>query len=166
MPILDDRTLEFVSGSPEQTRRLGARLGELLQGGELICLSGDLGTGKTCLAQGLGQGWGADQVLRSPTFTLINEWRRASDAQRLYHADMYRLTSADQAWTLGLEELWNESDVCMIEWPERIAPLLPPERLWIALTLIDDTRRQLRLTADGRRYQALLTRFKRTTFGI
>ncbi len=166
MPILDERMLEFVSGSPEQTRRLGARLGELLRGGELICLEGALGAGKTCFAQGIGLGWGVNQSLRSPSFTLINEWRRPGDRQRLYHVDLYRLTGLDEALALGLEELWNGVDVCMIEWPERIATLLPGERLWVRLSILDDTRRRQVFTAQGARYEQLLHQFKQVAFGV
>jgi len=165
MPILDERTVEFVSGSPEQTRRLGVRLGELLRGGELICLEGQLGAGKTCFAQGVGLGWGVSQSLRSPTFTLINEWRRPGDKSRLYHVDMYRVASAAEGWALGLEELWNEVDVCLIEWPERIAALLPAERLWVKMSVIDDTRRRQVFVASGSYYENLLNQFKHAAFG-
>jgi tRNA threonylcarbamoyladenosine biosynthesis protein TsaE len=165
MPILDDRTVEFVSGSPEQTHRLGVRLGELLRGGELICLEGGLGSGKTCFAQGLGLGWGAGARLRSPTFTLINEWKRPGDSMRLCHIDLYRVTQEAEAWSLGIEELWNGLDICVIEWPERIAKLLPLERLWVHMSVIDDTRRRQVFTAQGVYYEDLLKRFKHATFG-
>ena len=72
MPILNKHTLDFVSHSPAQTRRFGARLGALLQAGDLICLEGELGAGKTCLAQGIGRGLGIRQPITSPTFTIIN----------------------------------------------------------------------------------------------
>lgn len=166
MPILKEHMLEFVSGSPDQTRRIGARLGELLRGGELLCLEGELGAGKTCLAQGIGLGWGVSQVLRSPTFTLINEWKRPGNGARLYHVDLYRVASLDEAWALGLDELWDEHSVCVIEWAERMAALLPPERLWIKLNVIDDTRRQHVFSAHGARYQALLKEFKHAAFGV
>ena len=76
MPILNPHTLEFVSRSPEQTRRLGIRLGALLRTGDILCLSGDLGAGKTTLVQGLAQGWGSLNQVSSPTFVLCNEYRR------------------------------------------------------------------------------------------
>ena len=74
-PILDEHTVDLVSHSAEQTRRLGSRLAELLEGGEVICLVGDLGTGKTCLVQGIGAGLDVKDRITSPTFTLINEYR-------------------------------------------------------------------------------------------
>ena len=83
MPILDPNVVEFVSGSPEQTARIGERLGKLLCGGEVICLEGQLGAGKTCFAQGVGHGWGAIDALTSPTFTLIHELQRVRDRTRI-----------------------------------------------------------------------------------
>jgi tRNA threonylcarbamoyladenosine biosynthesis protein TsaE len=166
MPILDERTVEFVSGSPAQTQRLGARLGELLHGGHIICLEGNLGAGKTCLAQGIGLGWGAGSALRSPTFTLIHQYRRRSDAVRLYHIDMYRVANKPEAAALGLDELWNEQAVCLVEWPERIAALVPPEHLWIQLHVLDETRRRLVFVAHGQPYENLLRQFQHAAFGV
>jgi len=166
-PILNDHSLEFVSHSPEQTRRLGARLGELLQGGEVICLEGSLGAGKTIFAQGIGRGWGAVSHLISPTFILVREHRRPADGQRLLHADFYRLEDPDEVWTLGLQD-WMEDKqtVVVIEWPERAEPSLPEERLWVRLEPIDEVRRRLLFIAHGPSYLDLLHRFRRTAFGV
>lgn len=165
MPILDDHTLEFISRSPEQTRRLGTRLGELLRGGETICLEGELGAGKTTLAQGIATGWGVTGPVRSPTFTLIHEFHRPGDKQKLYHVDLYRIADAAEAWALGLDDIWMGGSVCIIEWPEHAKAILPAERMWIRLTALDDTRRMLRLVAQGERYRALLTSFRHAAFG-
>ena len=89
MPILTEGSLEFLSHSPEQTIRLGVRLGELIKPGNVICMAGDLGTGKTTLAQGVARGWGSLDQVTSPTFILINEYRRA-DTARLFHFDAFR----------------------------------------------------------------------------
>jgi len=96
-PILDERTLEFLSRSPDQTQRLGARLGALLQGGDVICLEGTLGSGKTCLAQGIGRGWGIGQTLISPTFVLVREYSRPDKPLQFYHIDLYRISGAEEA---------------------------------------------------------------------
>ncbi len=165
MPILDEHTLEFISRSPEQTRRLGMRLGELLRGGETICLEGELGAGKTTLAQGIATGWGVTGPVRSPTFTLIHEFRRPGDRQKLYHVDLYRIADATEAWALGLDDIWIGGGVCVIEWPEHAEAILPAERLWIRLTALDDTRRMLRLVAQGEHYRTLLTGFRHAAFG-
>jgi len=164
MPILDERVLEFTSRSPDQTRRLGMRLGEALCGGECICLEGELGAGKTCLAQGIAAGWGVVGPVRSPTFTLIHEFRRPHDRRKLYHADLYRISSASEAWALGLDDVWT-SGVCLIEWPEHAEAILPAERLWVRLTVLDETRRMIRFTAQGDHYKTLLENFRRAAFG-
>jgi tRNA threonylcarbamoyladenosine biosynthesis protein TsaE len=165
MPILDLNVVEFVSGSPAQTARLGERLGKLLQGGEVICLEGQLGAGKTCFAQGVGRGWGATDSLTSPTFTLIHELRRERDRARLYHVDLYRLESEREAWLLGLSDLMDTSASVLIEWPERARSLLPPDRLWLKLVLVDDTRRHLTFTASDLVHERLLAALKKDAFG-
>lgn len=166
MAILDERTLDFVSSSYEQTVRLGVRLGELLLQGDLICLSGELGSGKTALAQGVGRGWGTSCRVTSPTFTLVNEYPRLHDGQVLYHIDCYRLEHWADAVTAGLEDIVEPGRTLMIEWPERIENLLPPDRFWITLRHIDDTRRGLRIRAEGERPEILLKRFKQSAFGV
>ena len=164
MPILDERSLEFISHSPEQTVRLGARLGELLISGDLLCLSGELGAGKTTFVTGIGRGWGALESVTSPTFVLVNEYRRA-DGLCLRHMDSYRLTSARDALALGLEDLLDAAGAMLIEWPERILEVLPRERLNLKLTWVTDTKRSFRLEAAGARYERLLNEFRRATFG-
>src|SRR5512140_2132201 len=94
MPILDVHALEFFSRSPDQTRRMGMRLGALLEPGDLICLSGDLGAGKTTLVQGIARGWGSLDSVTSPTFILVNAYRRP-DGQVMHHVDAYRMASAE-----------------------------------------------------------------------
>lgn len=166
MPILDLNVVEFVSGSPTQTARIGERLGKLLRGGEIICLEGSLGAGKTCFAQGLGRGWGATDDLTSPTFTLIHELQRASNKARLYHVDLYRIEKEAEAWMLGLTDLMDATASVVIEWPERAPALLPPERLWIKLDTLDDTRRRLTFKATGQVHLNLLNALKKSAFGI
>ena len=166
MPILDLNIVEFVSGSPAQTMRLGERLGKLLRGGEVICLEGNLGAGKTCLAQGIGRGWGATDDLTSPTFTLVHELRRARDKACLYHVDLYRIEKEAEAWMLGLTDLMDSTASVLIEWPERAPSLLPPGRLWIRLDYLDDTRRRLSFTATDEFHVELLNAFKKSAFGV
>lgn len=166
MAILDERTLDFISSSYEQTVRLGVRLGELLAPGDLICLSGELGSGKTALAQGVGRGWGTAYRITSPTFTLVNEYPRLHDGEILYHIDCYRLDSTADIITAGLEDIIEPGRTLMIEWPERVESLLPLDRLWIGLRHVDDTRRGLRIRAEGERPEILLKRFKQSAFGV
>ncbi len=166
MAILDERTLDFISTSVEQTTRLGVRLGELIQVGDLICLAGELGSGKTALAKGIGRGWGAGLPVTSPSFTLVNEYPRLRDGRILYHVDCYRLEGEAQIVTAGLADIIDDGGAIMIEWPEHIARLLPEERLWIDLRYISDTRRGLRVQAIGDRAADLLAQFRHSAFGV
>lgn len=163
MPILDARTLEFFSRSPEQTRRLGIRLGNLLQAGDLVCLSGDLGAGKTTLVQGVAQGWGSLDNVSSPTFVLVNEYRRP-DGRCLFHLDAYRLANWLEAEDLDLDRML-ESGPLVIEWPERIKEILSPERVWITLRWIADEQRGMTFSCKGERYEDLLAEFRKRVFG-
>lgn len=166
MAILDRWTLDFVSTSVEQTERLGVRLGELLQQNDVLCLSGELGTGKTSLARGVGRGWGAALRATSPTFTLVNEYPRVRDGRILYHVDCYRLESEGDIFTVGLEDIFDAPGAIMIEWPERIDPLLPADRLWVDMKHRSETRRALRFTASGDRSAEWLEDFKQSAFGL
>ncbi len=166
MPILDERTLDFVSNSAAQTERLGVRLGELLKPGDLLCLEGDLGAGKTCLARGVSRGWGAVRSATSPTFTLVNEYARALDSLPLFHLDCYRLRGPQDAVAIGLDDMLETPGVLMIEWPERIAPVLPADRLWISLRWASTTKRGLCFSAVGKRAGKLLTDFRTSAFGV
>ncbi len=142
--------------SPEDSEALGERLGALLEPGDLIALSGLLGAGKTCLVRGLARGWGAFERPTSPTFTLINEYHRRGSAQRMFHVDCYRLEGAGDAWSTGLEDVLDSGEIVVIEWPERIADILPGARLWIAIDSPGDTDREFRLEASGARAEVLL----------
>ena len=166
MAILDERTLDFISSGVEQTVRLGVRLGELLQVGDLICLSGELGSGKTAFAQGIGRGWGASRHVTSPSFTLINEYQRLNDPKKLYHVDCYRLEGEADIITTGIDDIFIDGGVVMIEWPERVGEILPEERLWVELRHISETRRGVRIRADGERALELLQQFRQSAFGI
>ncbi len=164
MPVLDEHSLDFLSHSPEQTLRYGERLGEQLDARDVISLSGDLGSGKTTLVAGLGRGWGALEPVTSPTFVLVNEYRRA-DGQAFWHLDCYRLRSGAEALALGLDDLLDAGGVLAIEWPEHILEALPAERLEVHLRWMDDTKRGLRLEAHGARYQRLVKEFRKIVFG-
>jgi len=163
MPILDAHTLEFFSRSPEQTRRVGMRLGEHLEAGDFICLQGELGAGKTTLAQGLAQGWGTMDSVSSPTFILVNVYQRV-DGGRLFHLDAYRLESVKEAEELDIDMMILDGPV-LLEWPERYKTLIPSERMWINLDHIDEEQRKMRFEARGDRYDQLLSDLRRAAFG-
>src|SRR5512143_3420281 len=107
MPILDPHSLEIISRSTEQTRRVGMRLGALLQAGDLVALVGDLGSGKTTLVQGIAAGWGSHDLVSSPTFVIVNVYRHTS-GKRLFHLDAYRLNSAAEALDLDLDNILDQ----------------------------------------------------------
>lgn len=166
MPILKEGQLDIISHSAEQTARLGARLGALLQAGDVICLSGDMGAGKTVFSAGIGKGWGAKTPLTSPTFNLVHEHTRDADAQRLFHLDCYRLERPADADSVGLEDIMNGRGPVIIEWPEHIETALPLQRLWIDLRVLEQTRRGFTLVGTGKRYEDLIARFREIAFGI
>jgi len=163
MPILDPHTLEFFSRGPEQTRRLGVRLGALLQTGDMVCLSGDLGAGKTTLVQGIAHGWGTLDNVSSPTFVLVNEYRRP-DRRCLFHLDAYRMANWMEAEDLDMERM-IESGPMVIEWPERIQEVLPKQRLWVNMRWVADEQRAMTFLGHGERYEALLSEFRKRVFG-
>jgi tRNA threonylcarbamoyladenosine biosynthesis protein TsaE len=163
MPILDSRTFEFFSRGPEQTRRLGIRLGALVRPGDLICLSGDLGAGKTTLVQGLAQGVGSLDAVSSPTFVIVNQYRRP-DGAVLSHLDAYRLQNAYEGEDLDLY-LMLERGALVVEWPERIDAALPVDRLWVKLRYMAEEQRGMQFNSHGKRYEALLSAFRRQGLG-
>jgi tRNA threonylcarbamoyladenosine biosynthesis protein TsaE len=163
MPIIAANSLDFISRSAQQTQRLGMRLGSLLQPGELVAMTGDLGSGKTTLVQGIAQGWGAVDAVSSPTFVLINSYRRP-DGQLLHHMDAYRIESALEAEDLDLDALLSTGPL-LVEWAERISPALPSERLTIQMTWMAEEQRNLVFTPHGAHYEQLLKAFKRQAFG-
>lgn len=146
--------MDFFSRSPEQTRRIGVRLGGALQAGDIICLQGDLGAGKTTLVQGIAQGWGSRDSVSSPTFILVNVYRRA-DAGQLFHMDAYRLDSTPEAEEMDIDTMLAQGPL-IVEWPERIDGLVPHENLWIKLEHVDEEEREMKFKSHGKRYDQLL----------
>ena len=161
-PTFDERGLDIVSHSVAQTQRLGARFGELAQPGDLLCLEGELGSGKTCFVQGLGRGLGIVEPIHSPTFILANEHR--GPRLTLFHVDAYRLRGPDEAIGIGLEDYLSGDGVCVIEWAEKIAEALPADRMWIQFRHIDEGKRGLLIEACGARYETMLRELRASAF--
>jgi tRNA threonylcarbamoyladenosine biosynthesis protein TsaE len=168
-------TLDCISHSSAQTQRLGMRLGELLRGGELILLDGQLGTGKTTFTQGLAQGLGITENINSPTFTLLKEYlgqpqpgnsSNALTSRRpaLYHFDLYRLDDPDEIVDLGFEDYFFGDGVCVIEWAQKAGSFWPEEHLNIRLKIMSDTKRGLLFIATGDYYCELLRQFQKNTY--
>jgi len=134
----------FRTASEEETIALGERLARTLARGATVLLIGNLGAGKTTLAKGIVQGLGAasaDEV-SSPTFTLIHEY---GSPPAVYHVDLYRLDSARDAATLGLDELFDSAALVIVEWGERFPELMPPDRVEIRLRALADDEREIEL---------------------
>lgn len=128
------------------TEALGARIGAQLRQGDVICLSGPLGAGKTTLARGAISAWLGEAVeTPSPTYTLLQIYE--GPRGELWHADLYRLKQPEEAWELGLEDAYADA-ACLIEWPERLGGALPANRLDIELSPDGDARRAA-LTGHG-----------------
>ncbi|NLG28513.1 MAG: tRNA (adenosine(37)-N6)-threonylcarbamoyltransferase complex ATPase subunit type 1 TsaE [Chloroflexi bacterium] len=164
-PILTDNAFDIITHSPEQTARLGELLGRRLQAGDLVCLQGDLGSGKTCFTQGIGIGLDVRGSISSPTFVLVNEVPPSDDGPYLYHIDLYRILDVYDALSLGLEEYVHGDGVVVIEWAERVRDYLPAARLWITLTYLDENKRCLLFQASGPRYIALLDDLRTALYG-
>ncbi len=155
--------MDFFSRSPDHTRRVGMRLGQALRVGDVICLQGDLGAGKTTFVQGIAQGWGSVDSVSSPTFILVNMYRGA-DQTKLFHMDAYRLDSTPEAEELDLDSMLAQGSL-IIEWPERMERLIPNERLWVRLEYVDEEEREMRFKSHGKRYDDLLEIIRHAAFG-
>jgi tRNA threonylcarbamoyladenosine biosynthesis protein TsaE len=161
-PISNEHTLDIISHSVAQTQRFAARLGELVCAGDLFCLEGDLGSGKTCFVQGLARGLGIAETVHSPTFILANEHR--GGRLPLFHLDVYRVCAPGEAIGIGLDDYLAGEGVCVIEWAEKIRSVLPPERLWISFRHVAEMKRGLLIEASGAHYEELLDAFKSGAF--
>jgi tRNA threonylcarbamoyladenosine biosynthesis protein TsaE len=145
-------SLVIRSGSPAETRRLGARLGRLLRPGDIVLMSGELGSGKTCLVQGIALGLGVTAPVTSKSFVLLGEYE---GRLRLYHADLYRLEEPAQAEELALAE-YCAPGALAVEWAERAWDVFPPEHLLVRLEIAGVREREFTFEARGARYQQLV----------
>jgi len=158
----DPAAVTIETDSPETTQAAAARLSALLRPGDVLCLRGDLGAGKTTFTRGLVAALGAPaQLVTSPTFTLLHEYR--GGRLPVLHADAYRLTGPADLEGIGLaEEMARGEAVTVLEWPERVEAALPAERLDIALEEAGDDRRHLTLTGSGVRWSGLAADWEAT----
>ncbi len=138
----------------EETKEFGIKLGQILEGGDIVCLNGDLGAGKTTLTKSIGLGLGVSDYITSPTFTLINEYRGRLP---VYHFDVYRLENVDELYDLGFDEYFYGKGISIIEWAEKIEKLLPKERIVLNIEKgIDIDERRINITGYGNRYIEIL----------
>ncbi len=144
----------LISHSEEETRALGKKLGELLQGGDFIGLTGELGAGKTAFSRGVAEGTGAPmEDFSSPTYSILQSY---SGRLPLHHADLYRLRSEDDLYSTGYFDLLDGDGALLVEWVGQVASAAPENALMLTLEPVDATTRKISAEARGARHQALL----------
>lgn len=164
MVDVQGKGVALTSSSPAETRRLGIWVGRHLKPGDLVCLRGEMGAGKTLFARGIAEGLGVPRGrgVRSPTFTLVHEYRGRCP---IYHLDFYRLRGDEEAAGIGWEEYLSGEGVTLIEAAEKVDARLPRERLDVMLQREGGRRRRLTFVGSGRRLRSLVrvlaTRWRR-----
>ena len=149
--------VELTSHSPEQTQKMGMRIGELALPGNVFLLVGGLGAGKTCLTQGIAWGLDIKEYTMSPSFVIIRE---LYGRLPLYHIDLYRLDHVEEIAELGLDDYLYGKGVCVVEWAEKGLSVLPLEHLLIQINYLSDTERRFQLKPSGQRYLEMLNQLK------
>ena len=131
---------EIISDTDEITRATGIELGKSSKKGDIFGITGGLGAGKTVLAKGIAEGLGIQEMITSPTFTLLEIYQ---GDKTLYHFDLYRIESQGELLNLNFEEYWNGSGISVIEWADKASGLLPEDMIKIRLDYIDEKRRKI-----------------------
>ena len=131
---------EKISNSPEETRAIAAGVAGSAKKGDVIVLTGNLGTGKTCFVQGFTRDFGVKGIVNSPSFAIVNVY---SGKLPVYHMDFYRLTSVAEIRAIGCEDYFYGDGVCLIEWGERAENLLPSQRIEINFEMLDKNTRKI-----------------------
>ena len=135
--------MEFVAENLEDTRAFASQFASQLNRGDIVLLTGDLGAGKTTFVKAVAKELGYTGLVTSPTFTLLNEY---SGSMPIYHFDMYRLKSSSEAVESGLDEVLKNNDgVCFVEWPQKVAGILPEKYIMLDITILGDNARKFRV---------------------
>lgn len=154
---------EVKTNSAEKTKKIGFLIGKALQAGDVVCLLGNLGAGKTVMVQGIAEGVGASRPAKSPTFALINQYE---GRLLLFHLDLYRLQTPEELDDLGWEEFIGQPQVggkaaaTVIEWAEKILSFLPPQYLQVCISWGGEEKRVILLQGIGERGEQLLSRIE------
>jgi tRNA threonylcarbamoyladenosine biosynthesis protein TsaE len=143
----------FRTSSPDESLALGRALGELLEPGAFIALTGELGAGKTVLVQGIARGLGFDGYVSSPSFVIMNEY---AGRLAIHHVDLYRISAPGDLCDLGYREVFWSDGVTLVEWAERVIELLPDARLDLAIEIAEPGARVIRAVAHGEGARATL----------
>jgi tRNA threonylcarbamoyladenosine biosynthesis protein TsaE len=148
-----------VTKNYEETQKLGEELGCRLSPGSIIALTGELGSGKTTLVQGIGKGLGIRSLIKSPSFVIIHEY---SGSVPLYHFDLYRIAHPEEIISLGYEDyFYQKKGIVVIEWAEKMEDLMPAEYLKIELEIVDLFKRRIDLQAYGSGYRRVIEKMKK-----
>ena len=134
------------TNSPEETIEFAKKIGAMLKGGEIIAYKGGLGAGKTTFTRGLAKGLGLGDVVTSPTFTIVNEYR--GEKLTLYHFDMYRIQNSDDLESTGYYDYPLEESIFAVEWSENIADVLPENTIYINIRSLDENTREIIVKDD------------------
>jgi len=138
-------TAEFLTRSADETERVGERLGRRLVPGDVVALSGELGAGKTCFIRGLARGLGVTQGVSSPTFVIVNQY---TGRMPVFHIDAYRTESLTELLDIGFDEYVSGDSVTVIEWSDKLEPLLPPGAIRVRVSGLGDEPRTIRIDAS------------------
>lgn len=155
------KKLVLASLTLAETKKTGNALGALLRGGDVVLLNGELGAGKTTITKAVAKGLGirSARYVVSPSYAIINEY----DAKlKIYHFDLYRLESVDEFNELGAYEYFQGDGVSLIEWGDKFSEAMPKERLEILLEYAGEDKRDITITAYGKRYKEVLSHFQGT----
>ncbi len=150
-------SLSLTTGSPEETRELGKRIGKIAMPGSVILLEGQLGAGKTCLTQGIAWGLDINEYTLSPSFVIMRE---LYGRLPLYHIDLYRLDNIEESMELGLDDYLYGKGVCVVEWAEKALSILPEKHLMIRIKYLSDAERSFELKSEGKLYEDMIIQLK------
>ena len=128
----------FISKSREETQAFAREYAKTLRAGDVVVLDGEMGAGKTVFAKGVAEGLGIEEEVTSPTYAYMNDYDG-----RLFHYDCYRIESVEQAERLGLADYFDMGGICLIEWAQNIAPLLPPRVKRVAIKKLSEDEREI-----------------------
>ena len=160
---MESSYVELITRTPDETRAVGRLLGVHAAPGDVFLLVGALGTGKTCLAQGILWGLGSDEYARSPTFVLVSQYQ---GRLTMYHMDLYRVDSIEEITDLELDEYLFGDGVCVVEWAEKAPGIFTQQGLTVQIDYVDATTRRLTLIGVSQRFARILEAVQSATIKL
>ncbi len=144
----------LISNNEENTYEIGLEIGNLLKVGDVVCLTGDLGAGKTVMIKAIAKALGVEEDVTSPTFTIIHEY---TGRIPIYHFDVYRIKKLEEMEDLGYEEYFYGEGVCLVEWASEIESIIPEERLWIDIKRnVGDNSRTIDIEGSTKHFENII----------